>query len=93
MSEPHCIHLVAAERELLAECHRHRSYLTVCGELVPVSDLPGSDCEPGCECEIVYCQDCLQDAAQRNADAGLVWSPPGTRLLFDSSAGGRWATT
>jgi hypothetical protein len=79
--ELHVTHLLPAERELLDECHRHRVYLAVCGEELPVAELQSSSCEPGCERMVTYCQECLHDAARRNADAGLVWSPPGTRFL------------
>ncbi len=72
MTEPHCIHLLRAERELLAECHRHRSYLTVCGELLATEDLPSSECEVGCEREVVYCVACLHTANERNHDAGVI---------------------
>ncbi len=75
MSAPHCIHLLAAESELPAECHAQRRYLTVRGEILPVSELPSSYCEAGCERAHIYCPDCLHDAARRNADAGLVRSP------------------
>jgi hypothetical protein len=81
VSELHVTHLLSAERELLAECHRHRVYLAVCGEELFVAELQSSLCEPGCERMVTYCQDCLHDAVRRNADAGLAWSPPGTRLL------------
>lgn len=78
--EPHRVHLLAAERELLADCHRCRTYPTVCREMVSVSELPSSLCEAGCERMITYCVACLDDAAKCNADAGLVWSPPGPWL-------------
>jgi hypothetical protein len=82
MSEAHVTHLLPAERELLAECHRHQVYLVLCGAELPISELASSLCEePGCQRMITYCTDCLRDAAKRNADAGLVWSPPGTRLM------------
>lgn len=84
-SELHCIHLLAAERELLAECHRYGVYLAVCGEVLPVAELASSHCGGECDLEVTYCQDCLRDAVRRNADAGLAWSLPGTRLLIDSS--------
>ena len=75
-SEQHCIHLLEAEAELLAECHRYRVYLAVCGQVLPVSKLPSSDCgiecERECECEMItYCQDCLHHAARCNAEAGV----------------------
>ncbi|HEY3896306.1 MAG TPA: hypothetical protein VGL88_13180 [Pseudonocardiaceae bacterium] len=53
MSEQHCIHLLEAERDLLADCHRHRTYLGLCGEVLPVSKLPSSDCGSECDCEII----------------------------------------
>lgn len=80
-SEPHVTHLLPAERELLSECHRGRVYLTMCGAELPVSELQSSYCEPGCERMVTYCTDCLHDVVRCNADAGLVWSPPGSRLL------------
>lgn len=73
--EPHCIHLVEATAGLLAECHRARRYLTTCGELLDVSELEDSDCEGECEREIIYCTDCLDNTAKRNADAGMPWCP------------------
>ncbi|MGH3887923.1 MAG: hypothetical protein ACRDSZ_15405 [Pseudonocardiaceae bacterium] len=76
----HCVHLLAAERELLAECHRHRVYLALCGVELPVSELAASLCEAGCDRMIGYCLACLDHAAGVNADAGLVWSPPGPLL-------------
>ncbi|MGH3933439.1 MAG: hypothetical protein ACRDS1_00405 [Pseudonocardiaceae bacterium] len=87
-NEPHRVHLLAAERELLAECHRHRVYLALCGAELPVSELASSSCEPGCDRMITYCPDCLSDAAGRNADAGLAWSPSGPGLRLDSPARG-----
>lgn len=78
MSEPHCLHLLAAERELLTECHRSLPYLAVCGEQLPASELPSSDCEPGCEREVVYCLECIRTANGRNWEAGVeVDCPPG----------------
>ncbi|MGH3802138.1 MAG: hypothetical protein ACRDTD_18785 [Pseudonocardiaceae bacterium] len=76
----HCVHLLAAERELLAECHRYRVYLALCGVELPVSELAASLCEAGCDRMIGYCLACLDHAAGVNADAGLVWSPPGPLL-------------
>ncbi|MGH3901738.1 MAG: hypothetical protein ACRDTA_26480 [Pseudonocardiaceae bacterium] len=76
---PHRVHLLAAERELLAECHLYRVYLGLCGAELPVSELAASLCEPGCERMITYCQDCLSYAARCNTDAGLE-SGPGLRL-------------
>ncbi|MGH3684998.1 MAG: hypothetical protein ACRDQ9_21020 [Pseudonocardiaceae bacterium] len=86
--EPHVTHLLPAERELLAECHRRRVYLAMCGAELPVAELAASLCEPGCELEITYCVQCLDDAAGQNANAGLAWSPPGTRLTVDAPAPG-----
>lgn len=70
--EPHVIHLLSAERELLAECHRCGLYLALCGEVLPVSELQSSLCEPGCERMVTYCQKCLDDAVRVNAEAGLL---------------------
>lgn len=73
LGEQHCIHLLEVEAELLAECHRYRVYLAVCGQVKPVSKLPSSDCGRECDCEMItYCQDCLHSAARRNADAGVL---------------------
>lgn len=66
---------------MLAECHRHQVYLAICGEELLVSELQSSLCEPGCDRMVTYCQHCLNHAAGCNADAGLVWSPPGSRLM------------
>jgi hypothetical protein len=78
VSEPHCLHLLGAERELLAECHLRRSYLAVCGELMSVSELPSSDCEPGCQREVVSCLACIRTANEHHYDAGVdVDCPPG----------------
>ncbi len=84
----HVTHLLPGERELLDECHRHRVYLAVCGEVLPVAELQSSWCEPECERQITYCQKCLHDAAKRNADEGLVWCPPGRLMISDEPGGG-----
>ncbi len=80
MSEPHCLHLLTAERELLTECHLHRSYLTVCGEELATEELPSSDCEDGCEREVVYCMGCLYQAAEHNSERGVFLTSPGIRV-------------
>ena len=78
MREPHCLHLLAAERELLTECHRSLLYLAVCGEQLLASELPSSDCESGCERVVVYCLACIRDVNKHNYDAGVdVDCPPG----------------
>ncbi|MGH3875310.1 MAG: hypothetical protein ACRDSR_28085 [Pseudonocardiaceae bacterium] len=69
--EPHRVHLLPGERELLAECHRYRVYLAICGAVLPVSDLAGSSCPEDCERIVAYCQKCVSDAARLNADYGL----------------------
>lgn len=61
-------HLLVAESDLLDECHRHRRYLTICGQVVAVSELPTSWCEPGCEREHAYCPDCVREALRRSGD-------------------------
>lgn len=85
-SEPHCLHLLVAD-DGLTEHYRYRVHLALCCAVLPVSELPGAVCSAGCESEVVYCVECLHTAVERNADAGTVWSPPGTRLLIGSSAG------
>lgn len=70
--EPHVVHLLPGERELLAECHRHGVYLAQCGAVLAVSELASSECEPGCERLITYCAGCLDDAARWNAEAGVL---------------------
>lgn len=85
MSAPHVTHLLPAERELLSECHQRRVYLALCGAVLPTSELQSSWCEVGCERMVTYCEDCLHDAAKRNADAGL-----GSKLMLDSSRGNVW---
>ncbi|MGH3694939.1 MAG: hypothetical protein ACRDRX_13290 [Pseudonocardiaceae bacterium] len=87
MSEPHVTHLLPAERELLAECHRHRVYWALGGAELPVAELAASLCESGCDRMITYCAECLDEAAGQNEDAGLACSPPGPRPRLDSSAG------
>ncbi len=84
-SELHVTHLLPAERELLAECHRGRVYLALCGALLPVSELQSSYCDDaGCDRMVTYCQDCLHVAVGTNADAGLVKTPPAGSVLLDS---------
>ncbi len=84
-SEQHITHLLPAERELLAECHRHQVYLALCGAMLPVSELQSSYCDDvECERFVTYCQNCLYAAVKTNADAGLVWTPPAGSVLLDS---------
>ncbi|MGH3692638.1 MAG: hypothetical protein ACRDRX_01300 [Pseudonocardiaceae bacterium] len=75
----HCVHLLAAERQLLAECHRQRLCLTLCGEELPTEELASSWCEAECDRLVVYCAGCLRVAGQANAEAGGIvnWSPSG----------------
>ena len=75
--EPHVTHLLPGERELLAECHRGRVYLALCGALLPVSELQSSSCEDQCERLFTYCRECVREAVETNADAGLVGPAPG----------------
>lgn len=50
----------------------------MCGAELPTSELPSSECEPGCERETTYCQACIRTANGRNYNAGLdVDCPPG----------------
>ncbi len=93
VSEPHCIHLLVADRELLTECHRSRLYLAICGEELPASELPSSHCGPGCEREIVYCMECLYQAAEHNSERGVFLTPPGIRVYTADSPGALWQDT
>jgi hypothetical protein len=78
VNEPHCLHLLVTERETLAEGHRYGTYMAICGELLVTEELPSSDCEPGCQREITYCQACIRTAIERNYDAGAdIDCPPG----------------
>ncbi|MGH3767463.1 MAG: hypothetical protein ACRDS0_13330 [Pseudonocardiaceae bacterium] len=81
---PHRVHLVPAERELLAECHRHRVYLALCGAVLPTDELASSLCDTGCKRMIVYCAGCLREAGKVNAEAGVVvdWSPSGVMVVI-----------
>lgn len=86
MSEPHCVHLLAAHSaELLAECHRAGLYLALCGEELAAGELPDAECEPaGCQRETVYCLACIRAANRHNHDAGAdVDCPPGVMVRTD----------
>lgn len=76
VSQQHFVHLLPAERELLAECHRHRVYLALCGAELSTAEMTSSFCEPGCDRMLSYCVECLDHAAACNRDAGVAWSPP-----------------
>jgi hypothetical protein len=45
------------------------TYITVCGELIPASELPPSTCPQDCECDVLYCSECVRAAAQWTAQA------------------------
>jgi hypothetical protein len=42
-------------------------------------------CPDECEREVGYCPECLHEAAERNAEAGLAYCTPETRLMPASS--------
>lgn len=72
MSEPHWVHLLTAEGELLAESRRCRTYLSLCGELLGTAELAAAECDAAeCERAIVYCLECIRVATGCNADAGV----------------------
>lgn len=70
MSAPHpwgVLHLLVADDALPEGLGG--TYLTVCGELVPASSLPPSSCPEDCECDVLYCTQCVRAAAQWTAEA------------------------
>lgn len=76
--EPHRVHLLECYADLLAECHRHRRYLAVCGAELPVAALDDFGCCESGECyrEVTYCEECVSHAAQWNAEVGLTADSP-----------------
>jgi hypothetical protein len=36
------------------------TYMTICGELMPASELPPSSCPEDCECDVLYCSECVR---------------------------------
>lgn len=84
-SEPHCLHLLEAHSaELLAECHRGRLYLALCGEELATQKLPSPDCEPGCERDVVYCLACIRAASRHNYEVEAdVDCPSGVIVRVD----------
>lgn len=62
------LHLLVAD-DGLPERHVYRCYLALCGELLPSSSLPPSTCPDDCECDVLYCSECVRAAAQWTAEA------------------------
>jgi hypothetical protein len=62
------LHLLVAD-DGLPEGHAYRCYLALCGELLPSSSLPPSTCPDDCECDVLYCSECVRVAAQWTAEA------------------------
>jgi hypothetical protein len=46
------------------------THVAVCGELVSLSRLPPSSCPEDCDCDVLYCPECVRAVAQCNAEAG-----------------------
>lgn len=62
-------HLLAAD-DALDEQFQCGVYTAVCGQLVPVSDLPSWECPEDCGCDLaVYCRQCVRRAAESSAEA------------------------
>lgn len=62
-------HLLAAD-DALEEQFQCGVYVTVCGQLVAMSDLPSWECPEGCECDLaLYCPQCVSQAAESIAKA------------------------
>jgi hypothetical protein len=62
----------------LPEGHVYRCYLALCGELLPSSSLPPSTCPDDCECDVLYCSECVRAAAQWTAEAQRAEHAAGT---------------
>jgi len=73
------VHLLVLD-DSLAEGHRYRGYLALCGTVVPASSLPCSLCLDGCDCDPLYCPACVHAAASWNAEAGRAEEIPGADL-------------
>jgi hypothetical protein len=84
VSAPHCLHLLPADTGL-TEGHQYGTYIGLCGMVLDVSSLPPSLCPDECDCEVAYCSECLREATERNAEAGLAYHTPGTRLMLAPS--------
>jgi hypothetical protein len=68
VSAPHPwgdLHLLVADDALVGEIGG--TYLAVCGELVPASTLPPSSCPEDCDCDVLYCPECVRAVAQSGA--------------------------
>jgi len=65
-SHVNALHLLVAD-DALDEMRLGGTYMAVCGTLVPVSELPPSECPEGCECHLPgYCPACAREAAEVN---------------------------
>ncbi|MGH3721040.1 MAG: hypothetical protein ACRDRI_19775 [Pseudonocardiaceae bacterium] len=72
-------HLLAADEQF-----QFGVYLAVCGQRVPRSDLPPSECPQDCECDLaLYCPECVSQAAESSAQAR-----PGPGAQHDEGGGG-----
>ena len=68
-------HLVQAD-DALTSFHYERCYFMVCGQVLKTASLPSSLCrcalaglgDDECGEVVVYCQDCLREAARHNAE-------------------------
>jgi hypothetical protein len=67
-------HLLAADNALAWGFRG--PYLAFCGELVPASRLPPSCCPCGCDCDFLYCPECVREVADHNAEAGQADPAP-----------------
>jgi hypothetical protein len=75
--EPDYIHLTGVDA-VLRDAQRCGKYLTLCGEPIARSALPGALCSAGCERQRVYCLGCIREANKHNWEAGgTVDCPPG----------------
>lgn len=63
--EPGSVHLLMADTAL-AEQHRCRCYLALCGAELTAKRLPPWDCPEGCGCDVetLICPDCARRAVE-----------------------------
>jgi hypothetical protein len=70
VSAPHpwgVLHLLVADDALPGGLGG--TYITVRGKLLPFSGLPPSSCPEDCDCDVLYCTECVRAAAQWTAQA------------------------